>query len=149
MKRVLVSLVLIAATCSAGAQETIKVIKADEVVWKDNPIFRGVKTAILLGDPAKAQTIIIRNKLPANYRVAPHTHPYVEIITVISGKVGHGMGEKFDGQGELYQPGTVFVIPPNHAHYVWTGNEEAIVQVQYIGPSGIDFINPADDPRRN
>jgi quercetin dioxygenase-like cupin family protein len=147
MKRILISLALIAATCSAGAQEAMKVIKADELVWKDHPFFKGVKTAVLLGDPAKAETIIIRNKFPPNYRVAPHTHPYTEIITVISGMVGHGTGGKFDAQGEMFQPGTVFVLPPNHAHYVWTGNEPAIIQVQYMGPSGIDFINPADDPR--
>jgi hypothetical protein len=30
---------------------------------------------------------------------------------------------------------------------VWTGKEPAIIQVQYMGPSAIDFINPADDPR--
>jgi len=69
----IISVALVAATCCAGAQETMKVIKADELVWKDNPVFKGVKTAVLLGDPAKAETIIIRNKLPANYRVALHT----------------------------------------------------------------------------
>lgn len=148
MKRILISLALIAATCSAGAQEATKVIKADELVWKDHPFFKGVKTAVLLGDPGKAETIIIRNKFPQNYHVAPHTHPYTEIITVISGRVGHGTEEKFDAHGEMFRPGTVFVLPPNHVHYVWTGNEQAIIQVQYMGPSGIDFINPADDPRK-
>ena len=28
------------------------------------------------------------------------------------------------------------------------GNEEAIIQVQFIGPGGIDYSNPADDPRK-
>ena len=147
MKRFLVSLALIAAMCPAASQEAMKVIKADELVWKDHPFFKGVKTAALLGDPAKAETIIIRNKFPPNYRVAPHTHPYTEILTVISGRVGHGTGEKFEAQGEMFRPGTVFVLPPNHAHYVWTGNDPAIIQVQYVGPSGIHFVNPADDPR--
>ena len=30
----------------------------------------------------------------------------------------------------------------------WTGDEQAILQVQFIGPGGIDYINPADDPRK-
>ncbi|MBN3786177.1 cupin domain-containing protein [Burkholderia sp. Ac-20353] len=147
MKKILISLALIAATCSAGAQEAMKVIKADELVWKDHPFFKGVKTAVLLGDPAKAETIIIRNKFPPNYRVAPHTHPYTEILTVISGRIGHGAGEKFEAKGEMFPPGTVFVLPPGHAHYVWTGSEPATIQVEYVGPGGINFINPADDPR--
>ena len=147
MKRLFVALALLAAMCSAASQEAVRVLKADELVWKDHPFFKGVKTTVLLGDPAKAETIIIRNKFPPNYRVAPHTHPYTEIITVISGQVGHGTGEKFEGQGEMLPPGTVIVLPPNHVHYVWTGNEPAIIQVQYVGPGSIHFINPADDPR--
>jgi hypothetical protein len=27
-------------------------------------------------------------------------------------------------------------------------NEEAIVQVQFVGPFGIEYVNPADDPRQ-
>src|SRR5262249_3468968 len=37
--------------------------------------------------------------------------------------------------------------PAKHAHYAWTGNEEGILQVQFVGPGGIDYVNPADDPR--
>jgi hypothetical protein len=38
--------------------------------------------------------------------------------------------------------------PAKHAHYAWTGNEEGVLQVQFTGPGGIDYINPADDPRK-
>jgi hypothetical protein len=59
------------------------------------------------------------------------------------------MGDKLDVQkGEMLKAGTVFVNPTNHPHYVWTSNEETILQVQGIGPGGIDYINPADDPRK-
>jgi hypothetical protein len=30
----------------------------------------------------------------------------------------------------------------------WTGNEEGILQVQFVGAGGIDYVNPADDPRK-
>jgi hypothetical protein len=39
-------------------------------------------------------------------------------------------------------------VPANQAHFVWTGDEEAVVQVQFVGPFGINYINPADDPRK-
>ena len=51
-------------------------------------------------------------------------------------------------KGELGKVGALFANPAKHAHYVWTGDEPAIVQVQFIGPGGIDYINPADDPRK-
>jgi quercetin dioxygenase-like cupin family protein len=77
-----------------------------------------------------------------------HTHPYAEVVTVISGTVGFGMGEKFDPKGEMSKAGALYANPAKHAHYVWTGNEEAVVQVQFVGPGGIDYVNPADDPRK-
>jgi hypothetical protein len=40
------------------------------------------------------------------------------------------------------------VLPENHAHQVWTTDEEAIIQVQFTGPADIIFMNPADDPRK-
>jgi hypothetical protein len=43
----------------------------------------------------------------------------------------------------------LWVYPAKHAHYAWTGGEESVLQVQFTGPGGIDYINPADDPRKN
>jgi quercetin dioxygenase-like cupin family protein len=132
----------------AWAQSATTVVKAEQVTWKDHPVFPGVHLAILVGDPTKAETVVQRVKLPANYKVPPHTHPYAEVVTVLSGALGSGMGEKFEAKGELLQPGGLFALPAKHAHYVWTTTEETIVQVQFTGPGGIDFINPADDPRK-
>ncbi len=53
-------------------------------------------------------------------------------------------GEKVDKKGGLLRH-----YPPRHAHYAWTGDDEAIVQVQYIGPGGIDHINAPDDPGKS
>src|SRR5262249_38988652 len=100
------------------------------------------------GRPTKAEVVVLRVKLPANYQVPPHTHPYSETITVISGSLGNGMGEKFEKKGEMLKPGSFFALPAKHAHFVWTGNEEVIIQVQFVGPGVIDYINPADDPRK-
>jgi quercetin dioxygenase-like cupin family protein len=133
----------------AWAQDATKVVKTDEVPWKDHPVFPGAQVAVLLGDPTKTGEVVVqRVKFPPNYRVAPHTHPYAEVVTVISGTIGAGMGEKFEAKGEMLKPGSLFALPAKHAHYVWTTNDESILQVQFTGPGGIDFINPADDPRK-
>jgi len=78
----------------------------------------------------------------------PHTHPYSEVVKIISGAIGTSQGEKFEKRGELLKPGALWVYPAKHAHYAWTGNQESVLQVQFTGPGGIDYINPADDPRK-
>ena len=151
MKKLLISVALIALAGSALAQDAVTMVKPDGLTWKDNPALpKGAQFAVLVGDPTKAGGMVVqRVKLPANYQVPPHTHPYAETVTVISGSLGSGMGEKFEKKGEMLKPGSLFALPAKHAHFVWTGNEEAIVQVQFVGPGGIDYINPADDPRKN
>ena len=150
MKKLLISVALIALAGSALAQDAVTMIKPDGLTWKDNPALpKGAQFAVLVGDPTKAGGVVVqRVKLPANYQVPPHTHPYAETVTVISGSLGSGMGEKFEKKGEMLKPGSLFALPAKHAHFVWTGNEEAILQVQFVGPGGIDYINPADDPRK-
>jgi len=150
MKKLLISVALIALAGSALAQDAVTMVKPDGLTWKDNPALpKGAQFAVLVGDPTKAGGMVVqRVKLPANYQVPPHTHPYAETVTVISGSLGSGMGEKFEKKGEMLKPGSLFALPAKHAHFVWTGNEEAILQVQFVGPGGIDYINPADDPRK-
>jgi len=42
--------------------------------WKDSPDMpKGGHVAFLVGDPTKAEVVVLRVKLPANYQVPPHT----------------------------------------------------------------------------
>jgi quercetin dioxygenase-like cupin family protein len=154
MSRLLVATALIALAGSAWAGEAVKethIVAPEALAWKDNPALPpGAKGAVLLGDPTKAGELFVqRTKLPANYQIPPHTHPYVDFVTVLSGSLGLGMGEKLDVQkGEMLKAGSFVSMPAKTAHYAWTGNEGAIIQVQTIGPAGIDYLNPADDPRK-
>src|SRR5215813_4450133 len=113
MKKLVIFATLIALVGLAWAQEAMKVtlVKPDGLTWKDNPnIPKGAQVAVLLGDPTKAGDVVVqRVKLPANYQVPPHTHPYAETVTVLSGSVGFGVGEKFDAtKGELVKAGGLF-----------------------------------------
>ncbi len=151
MKKLLLFVALIAVAGSALAQDAMKAtrVKPDELTWKANPALPpGAQTAILVGDPTKAEVVVQRVKFPANYQIPPHTHPYAEVVTVLSGTIGFGMGEKLDKSGEMVSAGTLNVVPAKHAHFGWTGNEGATIQAQFTGPASIDYINPADDPRK-
>ena len=147
---------LSAALCLAAgliapvvAQEPLRVVPADAVKWASHPLFRGAQLATLVGDPSKPDMIVQRFKFPPNFKVAPHTHTYTEVATVLSGTLNLGEGTTFEaGKGHILPAGSVFALQAGHPHYVWMTNEETVVQIVYSGPSGIVFSNPADDPRK-
>ena len=53
----------------------------------DAPPFlpKGAKLAVLVGDPSKPEPFTIRLQMPDGYKIAPHTHPTDEHVTVMSG----------------------------------------------------------------
>ena len=108
----------------------------------------GAKMAVLEGDPTKEGPFVIRVKAPDGYRVAPHSHPKAERLTVISGEFHIGMGDKLDPQkGQLLHAGGFAEAPAKMNHFAWTTNE-TVVQVHGPGPFAITYVNPADDPSK-
>jgi hypothetical protein len=67
---------------------------------------------------------------------------------VISGTFYIGLGDRFDADKlQAYPPGTVIVLPGNTPHFHWAKSGEYISQVSAIGPLGLHYVNPKDDPR--
>lgn len=129
--------------------DAMETFTTDRLPWKDEPILpKGAKSALLIGDPAKAGVFIAYLKFPPNYKIPPHTHPFAEVITILSGKLGNGVGEKFDApKGDVLTAGASFALPAGHAHFVWTTDEETIVELIATGPWGIAYADPKEDPR--
>jgi len=104
---------------------------------------------VLYGDPRKAAPYITRVRLPADYRIEPHTHPEERVYTVISGTFYIGFGEKFDPTAlKAFSAGSAFVVPANTSHFHWMRSGEAVVQISGVGPSGIEYVDHSDDPRQ-
>lgn len=120
-----------------------------ELKWMDAPsIGPGAKLAVLEGDLKEAQPFTFRVKLPANFKIAPHTHPLFERVTVLSGTFYLGIGETFDAsKARAYPAGGVTMMPPGMPMYAFTKKGEAVIQIHGTGPWGITYLNPADDPR--
>ena len=129
---------------------TMRSFTPENIEWKDEPILpKGAKSAVVVGDPTKKGVFIAWLKFPANYPIPPHTHPFAEVVTVLSGQLGNGMGTKLDkSKGELLNAGSSFVLPTGHTHYVWTTDKETIVELIATGPWDIHYTNPSDDPRK-
>ncbi|CAN5139680.1 cupin domain-containing protein [soil metagenome] len=124
-------------------------VNADALEWKDVPsMAEGAKIAVIEGDLSKEEPFTFRLKLPQNYKIAPHTHPAVERVTVLSGTLHFARGEEFDQQKAMpLRQGSVAIMPPGDPMYGFTTTEETIIQIHGTGPWGIDYINPEDDPR--
>ena len=101
------------------AQDAMKVVTADELVWKQDSLFKDAQIINLLGDPTKAEPIVLRVKFPPNFKIPPHTHPHSEVVTVLSGTFWNAMGDDLE-KGVMLKPGSLLVLPANHIHRVWT-----------------------------
>ena len=80
----------------------------------------------------------------------PHKHPEDRIYTVISGVFYIGLGEKFDeAKLTAHAPGSVLVLPGGQPHFHWAKSGDYITQVNAIGPLGLAYIDPTNDPRNS
>ena len=121
-----------------------------ELKWGDGPpsLPPGVKMAVVQGDPTQAQPFVVRAQVPAGYRVAPHWHPGVENLTILSGTVALGMGETFDETKMTTVPvGGYASLPAEMRHY-FMAKTASTFQVHGMGPFVVNYVNPADDPSK-
>lgn len=120
-----------------------------DIKWVDGPasLPAGAKVAMLEGNPAQDGPFTMRLQLPDGFQIQPHWHPAVEHVTVISGTLNLGMGEKFDkSAGRALAAGSFAFMPPGMRHFAWATGE-TVLQVHGTGPWKINYVNPADDPR--
>jgi quercetin dioxygenase-like cupin family protein len=107
-----------------------------------------VKLALIEGPMNEAVPFMVRIKFPAGARVPPHWHPAIEHVTVMSGTFEIGIGDKLDESKTMRFPaGSVTIMQPKTTHF-GVFNEETILQVHGVGPWEVNYVKPADDPRK-
>ena len=158
MKYVAAATVLLGGLCvslmtQAYAQESPAgahtMVTPSELQWKDAAgLPPGTKVAVIEGPMNEAVPFTVRIKFPAGARVPPHSHPAIEHVTVISGVFNVGLGDKLEASKTTPLPiGSIAIMQPKTIHFGMF-NEETILQVHGVGPWQIDYVNPADDPRK-
>jgi Domain of unknown function (DUF4437) len=134
---------------AAAQKGEITLYPAAEIQWKDGPasLQAGARIAVLEGDPTKEGFFTMRLWFPDGFKVQPHWHPRIEHVTVISGILNIGMGDKFDQTATRPMPsGTFGFWPPEMKHFAWAKGD-TVIQLHGIGPWVINYLNPSDDPR--
>jgi quercetin dioxygenase-like cupin family protein len=132
------------------AQSGHVMLGPDEVKWGPAPptLPRGAMLAVIEGKPSEPGPFTMRLKFPAGFRVAPHFHPAIEHLTVLSGTIHVGMGDTFDaGKLTPMRAGSFVVMPVGTTHFV-EAREDTVIQVHGVGPWGVQSVNPADDPSK-
>ena len=150
----------------ADPMGTHVMLTPNDLKWGDSPpgLPKGAKAVVLEGDPSKPGPFTIRPEFPAGYKIKPHFHPAIEHgitsvvmgncgftlehVTVISGDLYMGMGDSYDeAKGTRLPPAGFAVMPTKFVHYAFTKEKKAVIQLHGIGPWGITYVNPSDDPR--
>lgn len=142
------SAALLAADAASMGGATM--VTPDQLKWGDAPpsLPKGAKLAVVHGDPGKDGLFAFRLKLPANYRIAPHTHPKDYAVTVLSGSPSVGLGDKADAKAmHALKAGSFHFLPGKTAHY-WQFKGATELQVEGMGPFGLTYVNADDDPQK-
>lgn len=131
----------------SGGQPNI--VAPQQLKWTDAPaVAPGAKIAVIEGPLNKPVPFTFRLKIPANSRIAPHTHPAYERVTVLSGTFHFTHGNRYDpARTSALGPGSVAIMPAGTPMFGYT-KEETIIQLHGVGPWGLNYLDPADDPRK-
>ena len=90
----------------------------------------------------------VRLRAGEGFVFAPHKHPHDEHVTVISGRLELGEGERIEpGRSRIMEAGGYAFLPREQFHYGRALSADTTFQVEAIGPFGITYARPEDDPR--
>ena len=144
------------AKAAPAGSSHVKAYTPEDVKWSaaPNALPAGAQIAILEGDPMKPGPFTMRLKMPNGYKIPPHSHAKNEHVTVLSGSIHVGMGDKFDEQAmKTFGGGSFAVIEAGQHHYAMAKNDmmfkgkDTVIQLHGEGPWEIHYVNASDDPR--
>jgi quercetin dioxygenase-like cupin family protein len=122
----------------------------EAIEWRPGPgsFQAGAEFAVLEGDPSQPGVFTMQIRMPDGFVIAPHWHPGVERVTVLSGTFHLGHGDTLNRRAAQRLPaGSHFSLPPGMRHFAFSEGE-TVIQLSSIGPWEITYVSPADDPRR-
>jgi hypothetical protein len=122
-------------------------ITPEDVVWKDVPNGLGAQMAIIEGDPSRPGVYVIRMRFPPGVMSRNHFHPEDRHATVLKGTWYTGTGDVFDPEKTVpLKAGSYMKHPAGGHHFDGAKDEEVIVQIVGVGPTGMTVLKPEEGP---
>lgn len=120
----------------------------DELSWGPvGSMGEGAEMAIIEGDLSKEAPFTMRLRLEDGYEIKPHIHPAYERVTMLSGTLHFAHGEEYDEDATQALPeGGYAIMAPGEPMFGYAEGE-TVFQLHGEGPWGIEYLDPADDPR--
>jgi len=98
-------------------------------------MMKGAQVAVLVGNPAKSGLLyIVRVKVPAGTIFGPHYHNETENVTVVSGTLWVGLGDKMNKAKLVALPAGSFVEIPAKLHHYGMTKSPTVIDITGIGP---------------
>ncbi len=121
----------------------------DDLSWGPvGSMGEGAEIAIIEGDLSAEAPFTFRLRLADGYEIRPHVHPAYERVTVLEGTLHFAHGESFEREATQALPvGGYAIMAPGDAMFGYAEGE-TIIQLHGTGPWGIEYVDPADDPRQ-
>ncbi len=102
----------------------------------------GGQMALLMGNPSKTGPYIMRVKVKDGTKFGPHLHTELENVTVISGTLMVGLGDKMNPAKMKAVPAGGFVSVPPGLHHYAMAKGETVLEIAAIGPRTMIRVSP-------
>ncbi len=127
----------------ALAQEPVVRITPEQVTWVRDTDASGVERATISGDPTRPGLYVIQVKFPPGTMSLNHYHPEDRHVTVLKGTWYTGTGDEFLPSNTVpLKPGSYMKHPAGVHHFDGAKDEEVILQIVGIGPTGTTRLHP-------
>jgi quercetin dioxygenase-like cupin family protein len=126
---------------NAGSNSAIIIIGGHEHWMPGTGPFKGAMLSAMSGDPNKPGPYIVRLKLPPNATFGAHYHGDVENLTIISGTLYVGLGDKVDrNKLTALHAGDFAHVNTGVHHYALTKSDGAVIQISGSGPMTMTMV---------
>ncbi|MDQ6826410.1 MAG: cupin domain-containing protein [Candidatus Eremiobacteraeota bacterium] len=102
----------------------------------------GAQMAILMGNPSKRGPYIMRVKVKDGTKFGPHSHSELENVTIISGSLMVGLGDKMNIAKMKTVPAGGFISVPPGLHHYAMAKGETILEIAAMGPRTMIGVMP-------
>ncbi|HET9393387.1 MAG TPA: cupin domain-containing protein [Candidatus Rubrimentiphilum sp.] len=128
---------VLAGFALAASMTPTVVVSGQEHWTAGSGMLKGVQVAVLAGNPSKSGLYIVRLKLPAGTVFPVHYHNETEDVSVVSGTLWVGVGDKVNAAATRPLTAGSFVqIPAKLHHYAITKTVTVIDRIG-MGPASM------------